>query len=242
MNTTTDRDELLDVIDRLTIEHPYRAIIDGRSRWVRRDPLIGQLREAIASSLTGGNGTKAQASPVPYDTDAAEQYDMLEGIILTSLRDILPDRVPELLPEQNLRAWYAAARPVLEADPEAQRLWFAQWSGWEHRIIAKLEVPIVLELIDMATRKPFECPECGMGWFEQILNSGPIPGSRPPKRWYDREKRVALTAMYRPDGRGGLERSAVECGCCGWRVTGSAGVRGFAWELEAVEPATRATD
>ena len=70
-----------------------------------------------------------------------------------------------------------------------------------------------------------------MGWFEQILNSGPIPGSNPPKRWYDREKRIALTAMYRPDGRGGLDRSAVECGCCRWRVTGTA-IRGFAWDLE----------
>lgn len=229
---------LLDVIDRLSIEHPYRAIIDGRSRWVRRDPLIRQLREAIASSLTGGNGTKAQASPVPFDTDASEQYDALEQTILDSLHDLAPNRVPDLLPEQNLRAWYAAARPVLEVDAIAERLWFAQWSGWEHRIEAKLEVPIVLELIDAHTGQPYDCPECGgptkpgakipAGWYQVVLNSGPDGKGG---RWHDKEQRVKLTATYRPDGRGGLDRSAVECGCCGWRVTGTE-VRGFAWDLE----------
>ncbi|MDQ0894445.1 hypothetical protein [Agromyces ramosus] len=229
MNTTTDRDELLDVIDRLTIEHPYRAIIDGRSRWVRRDPLIGQLREAIASNRTGGNGLAASTSSVPFDSDALEQYDRLDGIILHQLRTDT-DLMPHLTPEANLRAWYRVVNPTLTAD-EAE-FWRKVWSPWEHTINAKLHPPIVLELIDTHTRKPYDCPECGMDWFEQILNSGPIPGSRPPKRWYDREKRIALTATYRPDGRGGLERSAVECGCCGYRVVGSSGVRGFAWDLE----------
>lgn len=224
----SQRDTVLDVVDRLTIEHPYRALIDGQSRWVRRDPLIRQLREAIASSLTGGNGTKAQTSSVPFDTDAAAQYDQLEGQILASLTDLLPDRVPELLPEQNLRAWYAAARQWLESDAEAERLWYLIWSGWEERITAKLEPPIVLELIDLATRRPFACPDCGMDYYVEILNSGPDGKGG---RWYDREQRVALTATYRPDGRGGLDRAAVECGCCRWRVTGIE-VRGFAWNLE----------
>ena len=231
-------DTVLDVVDRLTIEHPYRALIDGQSRWVRRDPLIRQLREAIASSLTGGNGTKAQTSSVPFDTDAAAQYDQLEGQILASLSDLLPDRVPELLPEQNLRAWYAAARPWLESDAEAERLWYLIWSGWEERIAAKLEPPIVLELIDTHTGQPYDCPDCGgptaagskipPGWFQVVLNSGPDGKGG---RWHDKEQRVKLTATYRSDGRGGLDRAAVECGCCGWRVTG-VDVRGFAWDLE----------
>lgn len=221
-------DTLLDVVDRLTIEHPYRAQIEGKTRWVRRDPLIKLLREAIASSLTGGNGLASTASKVPFDSDAMEQYDALELQILESLRDA-GGPAPYLTPEANLRAWYATILPQL--DEQAERLLYAQWHGWETRIEAKLEAPVVLELIDMRTRQPYDCPDCGMGWFEQILNSGPDGRGG---RWYDREKRVALTAMYRPDGRGGLDRSAVECGCCGWRVTGT-DVRGFAWDLEQAE-------
>lgn len=225
-NLTTDRDELLDVIDRLTIEHPYRAIIDGRSRWVRRDALIGQLREAIASSVTGGNGLASATSKVPFDSDALEQYDRLDEMILHAL---LADTnlVPHLTPEANLRAWYRVVHPTLTE--EQSEYWRKVWGPWEHTIVAKLHPPIVLELIDTHTRKPYDCPECGMDWFEQILNSGPDGKG---KRWYDREKRIALTATYRPDGRGGLERASVECGCCGWRVVGSSGVRGFAWDLE----------
>jgi hypothetical protein len=219
-------DTLLDVIDKLTIEHPYPARIEGRTRWVRRDPLIQQLREAVASSLTGGNGTPAAASRVPFDADAMEQYDKLEALILDNLHQVAPDHVPHLLPEQNLRTWYRFILPTL--DEEKDRFWMKVWAIWESRIEAKLDAPVVLELIDTRTREPYECPDCGMGWFEVVLNSGPSGKGR---RWYEKEKRVALTAMYRPDGRGGLERSAVECGCCGWRITGN-NIRGFAWELE----------
>lgn len=219
-------DTLLDVVDRLTIEHPYRAIIDGRSRWVRRDALIGQLREAIASSVTGGNGLASATSKVPFDSDAMEQYDRLDALILDRLKTDT-ELLPRLTPEANLRAWYTAVHANL--DEETSELWRKVFSTAEHTIVAKLHPPIVLELIDTHTRKPYECPECGMDWFEQILNSGPDGKG---KRWYDREKRIALTATYRPDGRGGLERASVECGCCGWRVVGSSGVRGFAWDLE----------
>ncbi|MCI2959533.1 hypothetical protein MN032_17750 [Agromyces atrinae] len=219
-------DTLLDVVDRLTIEHPYRAVIDGRTRWVRRDPLIRQLREAIASSLTGGNGLASSQSGVPFDTDAMEQYDILERIILDNLLAVAPDRVPALTPEENLRTWYTLFHAA--SDDEGEKIYRLAFAAWEAKIEAKLTPPVVLELIDMKTRRPFECPECGMGWFEKILNSGPNGRGG---RWYDREKRVALTAMYRPDGNGGLERSAVECGCCGWHVTGT-DIRGFAWDLE----------
>ena len=84
--------------------------------------------------------------------------------------------------------------------------------------MAKLTTPIVLELIDTKTGQWFECPKCGMDWFETFLNSGE---NGKGGRWYDRAKRSALTAMYRPDGRSGLDDAAVECGCFGWwRVTG----------------------
>lgn len=222
---------LLDVIDHLTIPHPHQITVEGKQEWVRRAPLIRQLREAIASSLTGGNGLASSTSKVPFDTDASEQYTMLEHTILDKLRTIAPNVVPHMLPEDNLRVWHS--RFVAYGTPEDEAGWVEFWLDWEHRIVAKLNPPVTLELIDTATMKPFPCPDCGMDWFEKITNSGLIPGSHPPKRWHEREKRIALTATYRPDGQGGLERSAVECGCCGWRATGSAGVRGFAFDLEA---------
>lgn len=225
-------DTLLDVVDRLTIEHPYGAVIEGRTRWVRRDPLIKLLREAIASSLTGGNGLASDSSRVPFDPDALEQYDLMEKVILDAFREVtIFGTIPHLTPEKNLRAWYAAFQVHATEDDTA--LWMKVWQLWTTKIEAKMAPPVVLELLDLSTMTPFECPECGMGWFEKILNSGPdMRGGR----WYEREKRIALTAMYRPDGNGGLEASAVECGCCGWRATGSAGVRSFARVLEKVAP------
>lgn len=225
-------DTLLDVIDRLTIEHPYGAVIEGRTRWVRRDPLIKLLREAIASSLTGGNGLASDSSRVPFDPDALEQYDLMEKVILDAFRGVtIFGTIPHLTPEKNLRAWYAAFQ--VSATEEDTALWMKVWQAWTTKIEAKMAPPVVMELLDLSTMTPFECPECGMGWFEKILNSGPdLRGGR----WYEREKRIALTAMYRPDGNGGLEASAVECGCCGWRATGSAGIRSFARVLEKAPP------
>lgn len=224
-------DKLLDVIDRLTIEHPYRVLIEGKSRWVRRDALITQLREAIAASLTGGNGLASSTSRIPFDADALEQYDKLEKLILDNLRQ-LTDRVPDLLPETNLRAWYTIIAAT--TDEEGMEFWRTVWSRWETLIVAKLHPPIVLELINIHTRQPYKCPDCGADWFEQILNSGPDGKGG---RWHDKEKRVALTVSYRPDEKGGLERAAVECGCCNWRVTGSTAVRAFAWDLEESDTA-----
>jgi hypothetical protein len=229
----TDR-TLLDIIDHLTIEHPYPARIENRTRWVRRDPLIRQLRELVASSLTGGNGTTSQAGRLPFDAEALEQYDKLERQILTELGTV-SDQVPHLLPEENLRAWYSRIYATLDEDTE-QTLMDVWWQ-WQTYIEAKLEAPVVLELMRKvgegrdAHHVPYECPECGMGWFVQVTNSGPDGKGG---RWYEKEKRVALVATYRPDGQGGLDRSAVECGCCGWRVTGTR-IRGFAWSIEEQE-------
>jgi hypothetical protein len=220
---------LLDVIDHLTIEHPYPARIENRTRWVRRDPLIRQLRELVASSLTGGNGTTSQAGRLPFDPEALEQYDKLEQQILTELGKV-SDLVPHLLPEENLRAWYSHVYATLTEDTEKTLM--GVWGYWQTYIEAKLEAPVVLELM-RTDHTPYECPDCGMGWYIQTLNSGPDGKGG---RWYDQEKRVALVATYRPDGRGGLDRSAVECGCCGWRVTGTR-IRGFAWDLEQAEHA-----
>lgn len=231
--TTDTHNTLLDVIDRLTLEHPYRARFEGRTRWVRRDPLIQQLRESVASSLTGGNGTASNSARLPFDAEAMEQYDKLELLILDNLRQVSPNRVPQLLPEQNLRAWYAAILPTLDEDGE--EFWRSVWGIWESLIESKLTAPVILELINTHTNDPYECPDCGMGWFVRVLNSGPDGHGG---RWYDKEQLIALTAMYRPDGNGGLERCAVECGCCGWRVSGSVRVRGFAWDLEQVDAET----
>jgi hypothetical protein len=214
-----------DVVDILTIEHPMQAMFEGKPRWVRRDALIVQLRDAVTASMSGGNGTAATAGRLPFDSDALEQYNRLKALVEDLERS-------HDLPENNLRAWYA--RTYADLDEQAERIYFGLWSHWAAVIEAKLTPPIVLELMDVHTKQPFPCPECGFDWYEQILNSGTIPGSDPPRRWYDREKRVALVGTYRPDGRGGLERSAVECGCCGWRITGN-DIRGFAWDLEIGE-------
>lgn len=228
-----DKPELLDIIDVLTLEHPYKATIEGKSRWVRRDPLIKTLRELIASSMTGGNSTPANVSRLPFDADALRLYADLESLVLE--KHAIVGRVPGLTPEENLRAWYVAFKATNPEDDAAE---LTLWSGWVSKIEAKIGSPVVLELMTervetilvdgkpkpITRHDPVPCPDCGFGWFTTVLNSGP--------GWVDSEQRVALTATYRPDGEGGLQSSSVECGCCHWRISGSTKIREFSWALE----------
>lgn len=220
-------EQLLDVVDVLTLEHPYQATVEGKPRWVRRDPLIKTLRDLIASSLTGGNGTASNTSRLPFDADAMELYDRLELQILANFAG----NAPHLLPEDNLRAWYVT---YTAANPTDVETWTGKWGHWVAVIEAKIGRPVVLELIDEKTHEPVPCPECGFGWFTVPLNSG---SDGKGGTWVDSEQRVALTAIYRPDGHGGLESSTVECGCCHWRVSGSHRIREFAWNIERKDTA-----
>jgi hypothetical protein len=235
---------LLDTIDMLTIEHVVTSRLDtGDSHFERHDALIKQLRDAIASNLGGAAGGKAARERIPLDADALVKYEQIEREIGERYRERVQS-VPGLFPEENLRAWYLAFDNAHRAGTVSDGLYddeLRTMLGWARLIEEKLSPPTIRELVD-DDNQPELCPECGAGWFEVIMNRGVEltreDGSQ--KFWYDKERRVALTATYRPDGHGGLEASSAECGCCGTRWVGVRGVRMLAYELE--NPKTAETE
>lgn len=237
----TQADPLLDVIDKLTIEHiETTRLDDGTNHYERHDGLIKQLRDAIASNLGGGSaGGKDPRERIPLDGDAMVKYDQIETAIGERFR-ALGQGVPGLYPEDTLRVWYRTftnayrAGQVSDAgyDDELRTM-----EGWARIITEKLSPPTPLELLD-TDGQPAVCPECGAGWYEVILNSGNLPKPHTDAdgtvhtKWYEKERRVALNASYSPDDHGTLTTSFVRCGCCNHVWMGTQGIRALAYELE----------
>lgn len=82
---------------------------DGTKVWVFHDPLLRQLREAVASSMVGGSGPGGARASIPIDDGALELDQAIERDVLALMR-IEYDRtqnpvwIPRLTTEENLLA------------------------------------------------------------------------------------------------------------------------------------------
>lgn len=239
---TAHTDPLLDVVDKLTVSHVVTTQRDdGKNHYESHDGLIKQLRDAIASSTVGlGSGAGQSAHErIPLDADAMVKYEQIEEAIGEWFRANC-DGIPGMLPEDNLRAWYLVFTNAHRAGTISDTIYDAHvhaLEGWAHTIEEKLSAPTVRELFDQHGQ-PEVCPECGAGWYTAILNSGTLVkpvtdrSGTVHRFWYEKERRVALTASYTPDERGGLTASFARCGCCGHVWMGSQGIRALAYDLE----------
>ncbi|WP_167131942.1 DUF7341 domain-containing protein [Paramicrobacterium chengjingii] len=213
---------LLDAVDILTIPHIVTTRLDdGTKHFEQHDGLIAQLRQAVASSLgRTESGRSDPAARVPVNGEALIKYQQIEEAILQRFADVT-ERVPGLLPEDNLRAWYVEFhRYAKEPEEIAERDILKGWALW---IREQFDPPRVRELVD-SDGNAAACPECGFDWFDQVLNRG--------KGWADVQRSVALTVTYRDDERGGLTASFARCGLCGQTWHGPQGIRELAWDLE----------
>lgn len=238
---TTQTDPLLDVVDKLTIEHLVTSPLDsGKNHYERHDGLIKQLRDAIASNIGGSAGGKPPQERIPLDADALMKYEQIEEAIGEWFR-VTCEGIPGLLPEDNLRQWFLTFSNAYRAGTITDTIYDVHvhaLEAWAQTIEEKLSAPTVRELFDI-NGQPEVCPECGAGWYEVILNAGiqtRNPDGTVKARWYEKERRVALTASYHPDDRGGLSRSFVRCGCCNTVWMDGRGIRALAYDLEHREP------
>ncbi|WP_353809091.1 DUF7341 domain-containing protein [Agromyces sp. SYSU T00194] len=218
--------DLLDIIDDLTVGRVITTRKDdGGKHLEHHGPLFAQLRDAVASSLVSGQVDAGGRAGVPIDADALEKYTRIEETVSAWFVGFGLG-VPRLTPEENLRAVYAHAWAREEPDDTVQ----AVIAGWRVMILDKFEPPTILELIDTRTNEPEACPDCGAGWF--LVPVYAYTDARGRRRW-ETDRRVALVARYRPDGHGGLDRTVVECGCCGWRACGVTEIRALAFDIES---------
>lgn len=210
-------DDLLDVIDTLTIEHVVTTVLDdGSKHFERHDGLIRQLRAAIASNVGGDGAGKLASQRIPLDADALEKYDQMEREIGDRFRELC-EGIPGLYPEQTLRQWYQVFANGVRAGKISEAEYADQvhtLQGWVRIIEEKMSPPVTLELANSA------CPDCGCAWaFEKLGGS-------------ETDRKVALTVKYKPDEHGGLEEASAQCGACGRVWKGSQGLRELAYDLE----------
>lgn len=230
MSSKPKPNPLLDAIDKLTTVHVITTKLDDdTTHHEHHDGLILQLRQAIASNLGGGAGGKPARERIPLDADALTKYQQIEEAIEQRYMELL-ETVPELYPEDNLRAWYVAFarthqpstadRPDSEYDDE-----LATMESWARTINEKLSPPTIRELSNSI------CPKCGFAWYDTVINHTK-PETAIKDRWADIDRAVALKVTYRPDDRGGLTKSFAKCGNCNHVWMGATGIRELAYELE----------
>jgi hypothetical protein len=211
---------LLEAIDRLTL--PIKDPVwqdewdDTRKRTtgrnvvtVNRDPLLMQLRKAIASS------TSAPANPVSgsgakmggLNLAAFALYETIDGRIRAAWGEMRGEP-SKALSEAILRKWYLRVRNLHESNqmPESFILeWTRITRGWVRQIESMFNPEVVKELVGA-------CPECETA---RVTNR-------------EGEEQSALYLHYSTDN----SPEAV-CRMCGWNVSGERGLLELGYHLGA---------
>lgn len=144
MTPTTDR--LLAALDALTKPKFIYHQSAKNGRGVDHAPLLAQLRDAIASSLTAGGGKSLAHERIPIDPHALAVYDRIERAIGAAFVEVA-GMPPALYPEDVLRAWYVRFTQT-NPRPVAVEAWVAKINGWVTEIDRILDPPSTVELVD----------------------------------------------------------------------------------------------
>ena len=157
---TTPLEQLREVIDVLTTTQTVdvRQESEGEVFVTKAlvQPLIGQLRTAIASSVAaGGNGSSLPSERNVLNAEALDLYDRIEDGAV-KLLGIYSDSVPFLLPEQNIRqASVGIYKQDLDGKLDEERIpgIIRNLKAWVTAINRILNPPVTLELMG-------KCPNC----------------------------------------------------------------------------------
>lgn len=146
-------DELLQAVDDLTLPKPVKVTTDDGYTWATEDPLLVQLREAVASSLRSGSGSGGSPwTRNVLDSDALYQA----GVITATIGDWcrLAGARATRDPVKDLRAWYV--RRLTATDPDS--FYLGQLRKWAAQIRALVNPPRMVEITAA-------CPICGEGTY-----------------------------------------------------------------------------
>lgn len=223
-----------EAVDALTLPRTVKVIqSDNNRQWVtelRHDPLLIQLRDAVA----GGVGKHAGSSPgnerIPFDSSALELFDSITGTI-NAWYLAIPTPRAHLIVSDRLRAWYVHHANLLRAGKvsrEVDETATKTLTGWVSQITAKFDPPTVLELRHLVweggrqVHKPAKCPveACGAEW---AMN--PATG----------ERITALVVEYREIGAETLDEAVGLCRSCGTEWRGRFALRALRHELDQQE-------
>ena len=219
-------DDVLTLVDQLTTRHniSFTVEVGGETRrmTVTHEPLLQQLRAAVISSIgahPGGGALPSERSVI--DSDALEQYDQVEGIVIGLYKQVT-DAVPFESPEKTLRQWYIefanrarSGKVSVEVVHKVQRKL--------HKIVTDIENKLNPATI-MEITSP--CPRCGK---EYGLDENGV-------------YRHAVIVESRIDENKSLDDTRAKCVSCGATWVHGRGMRQLRWEIDQVEAGRHAEE
>lgn len=221
---TTPLEQLREVIDELTTV--TTATIRQESddevfiTKVPVQPLIGQLRTAIGSSVAGGGqGSNLASERNVLNAEALDLYDRIEDGAAKLYFLYCPGEVPYMLPEQNIRqASVGIYKQLLDGTLDESRIpgIIRNVKVWATAINRILNPPVTLELMG-------SCPECGETHAKvNESESG----------------RALIIEWHNPDHgfSNALQNCLARCRSCRNVWLGDLQLRELAYVLEAKEP------
>lgn len=161
MHHSSQLDELLEVVDRLTKTHKSAVLIEddaGNEQrvYIEHEPLLVQLRELVHSSIGStvqGAGLASERNVI--DADALEQYETIRAQTIKLFKEV-SDAYPFSSAESNLRHWYIEFKNQVQGrkvSSEVVATKLRKLNGIAYAIESKLNPPTILEITA-------PCPRC----------------------------------------------------------------------------------
>lgn len=200
-----ETNDLLSVVDELTLSKPVKVPTDDGHTWATEDPLLVQLQEAVSSSLSSGSGSGgAPWTRNVLDSDALHQA----AIITSTVGDWCRIAGAEVTrdPVKDLRAWYA--KRLSAQDPES--FYLGVLLKWVATIRTIISPPKTLEILGA-------CPVCK----EQTYTNATGETVRNP-----------LVMIYRPDTTNMHKAARATCRACDTVWQGDEAMEELADELK----------
>jgi hypothetical protein len=157
-NPDTVTDDLLTMVDKLTMPHQSSFTVDELTMIVTHDPLLHQLRAAVRSTTGAhavGGGLASERNVI--DSEALEQYEKAKLQIVCLYQEVTDAR-PFPDPVVNLRQWYIVFANLARSGKVSRDV-----VQKKYRILYKLASSIEGRLNPPTTLEiTSPCPRCGV--------------------------------------------------------------------------------
>jgi len=208
---------LLDAVDRLTQRHITRVVQSNPqgitcTSEVDHDPLLIQLRAAVAGGIGSHAGSSSARERIPFDANALRLFDEIADQVNLWYR-ALAGHVEERTLQDRMRDWYIDfenRRRAGKVSDVVEHDTLKLVEGWARQIEEMFDPPTKIELVG-------SCPMCGERYAHD-----PKSGDRI----------TAIVIEYRNLGVETLDKATGLCRFClaVWR--GPIGLRELRWAVD----------
>jgi hypothetical protein len=234
---------LLDAVDRLTLKHVTRVLqtkkVDHTDEEgnvidsidvacisdVDHDPLLQQLRDAVAGGTSGHWSSSQARERIPLNSGAMEMFDAIARKINIWYLAVPNPREDRYIWDR-LRDWYIDYENRRRAGKVTETVEISTLKlveGWARNIEAMFDPPTVFEITEVVDREgvkrnaPVACPICGNPKAYDPRNGDLI---------------AALVIEYRNLGVDTIDKATGLCRSCETVWRGGSGIRELRWAID----------